>query len=250
VADTLSSLDRRKLLYSSAVIATVAVAGSWIYSLVYPTPRADADRRPRRPRRANITNVNPEELMKPGPLPELVMGKADAPITIVEYASLTCGHCANFHNKVLPVIKEKYIETGKVRLVFREFPRDDRDAIAYMSARCAGGDKTLPLISMLFSRQDDWVGAKNVDDLRTKLFAFGQQTGMTKQAFDACIPHGKQKKLTSTQDKLLKSLLTVRDRAYESYGVGQTPTFFINGKKFTGGSVEDFEKALAPLLKG
>ena len=94
--------------------------------------------------------------MKPGPLPDLVLGKADAPVTIVEYASMTCGHCANFHNKVFPALKEKYIDTGKVRLIIREFPLDDLAAAASMLARCAGGDKAFPLISVLFAKQDEW----------------------------------------------------------------------------------------------
>ena len=116
---TPNSIDRRKLLFSSAVIATIGVAGSLIYTLMRPAPRAETARRPVRRPRAPV-NVTQEELMKAGPLPDLVLGKADAPVTIIEYASMTCGHCANFHNKILPVLKEKYIDTGKVRLVFAE----------------------------------------------------------------------------------------------------------------------------------
>ena len=156
---TPNSIDRRKLLLSSAVIATIGVAGSLIYTLLRPAPRAETAKRPvRRPRRT--VNVTQEELLKAGPLPDLALGKADAPVTIVEYASMTCSHCANFHNKVLPVLKEKYIDTGKVRLIFREFPLDERAALASMMARCAGGDRALPLISMLFSKQDEWAAVE------------------------------------------------------------------------------------------
>lgn len=232
-----NTIDRRKLLLGSAVIATIGVAGSLIYTLLRPAPRAETARRPvRRPRAP--TNVTQEELMKAGPLPDLAMGNANAPVTIVEYASMTCGHCANFHNKILPVLKEKYIDTGKVRLVFREFPLDERAALASMMARCAGGDKALPLISMLFSKQDDWAAAK--DDFLPKIFKFGQQVGITKQTFDEC----------RQNEKLIKDIIAVRDRGNTSFGVNQTPTFFINGKKMDGGTVEDFEKALAPLIKG
>jgi protein-disulfide isomerase len=183
-------------------------------------------------------------------MPELSMGKADAPVTIVEYASMTCSHCANFHTTVLPALKEKYIDKGQVRLVFREFPLDDRAALASMTARCAGTEKALPLISALFSRQEDWAQSKNIDELRNKLFALAQQAGVTKQAFDGCIPTGTEKKLSPAKEKLLTDILTVRKIANERFGVVQTPTFFINGKKLDGASLEDFDKALAPLIKG
>jgi protein-disulfide isomerase len=232
-----NTIDRRKLLFSSAVVATIGVAGSLIYTLLRPAPRADTAKRPaRRPRRT--VNVTEEELLKPGSLPDLSLGNADAPVTIVEYASMTCSHCASFHNTVLPVLKEKYIDTGKVRLIFREFPLDERAALASMLARCAGGDKALPLISMLFSKQDEWAAAKN--DFLPKLFKFGQQVGFTKQSFDQC----------RQNEKLIKDIIAVRDRGNTSFGVNQTPTFFVNGKKMDGGSVEDFDKALAPLVKG
>jgi protein-disulfide isomerase len=251
VAESLSSIDRRKLIFSSAVIATAGVIGTMIYSAVVPAPGADAERkRVRRPRRPTVTNVPPEDLMKPGPMPELSMGKADAPVTIVEYASMTCSHCANFHTTVLPALKEKYIDKGQVRLVFREFPLDDRAALASMTARCAGTEKALPLISALFSRQEDWAQSKNIDELRNKLFALAQQAGVTKQAFDGCIPTGTEKKLSPAKEKLLTDILTVRKIANERFGVVQTPTFFINGKKLDGASLEDFDKALAPLIKG
>ena len=232
-----NTIDRRKLLFSSAVVATIGVAGSLIYTLLRPAPRADTAKRPaRRPRRT--VNVTEEELLKAGSLPDLALGNADAPVTIVEYASMTCSHCASFHNTVLPVLKQKYIDTGKVRLIFREFPLDERAALASMMARCAGGDKALPLISMLFSKQDEWAAAKT--DFLPKLFKFGQQVGFTKQSFDQC----------RQNEKLIKDIIAVRDRGNTSFGVSQTPTFFINGKKMDGGSIEDFDKALAPLIKG
>jgi protein-disulfide isomerase len=235
---TVSSIDRRKLLVGSAAVATIAVAGSGLYRLM-AAPRQAEERRPRpRPRPRNIKEVPQEELMKPGPLPELVMGKADAPVTIVEYASMTCNHCANFHNTILPALKQKYIDTGKVRLVFREFPLDERAARASMMARCAGDDKALPLISLLFAKQEEWASATK--DFLPKIFKFGQQVGFTKQNFDRC----------QQDEKLIKNIVAVRDRANVSFGVNQTPTFFINGKKFEGASLEEFEKVLAPLVKG
>ncbi|MBX9590649.1 MAG: DsbA family protein [Hyphomonadaceae bacterium] len=233
-----NSIDRRKLVFSAAVIATIGVAGSLIYTLMRPTPKADAAarRQVRRPRRS--VNVTHDELMKEGPLPELVMGSANAPVTIIEYASMTCSHCANFHNNVLPALKEKYIDTGKVRLIFREFPLDERAALASMMARCAGGEKAMPLIGVLFAKQSDWATAKT--DFLPKIFKYGQQVGMTQQAFNEC----------SQNERLIKDIISIRDRANTTFGVNQTPTFFINGKKMDGATVEDFDKALGPLLKG
>lgn len=251
MADSLSQIDRRKLVFGGAVVATAGVVGTMIYNFTRPAPRADADaKRPRRRRAATPANVSPEELMKPGPMPELVIGKADAPVTIIEYASMTCSHCATFHNSVLPALKEKYIDKGQVKLVFREFPLDDRAALASMTARCAGTEKALPLISALFTRQDDWAQSKSIDELRGKLFALGQQTGLTKQAFDACIPLGNETKLSPAKEKLLTDILMVRKRANETFGVVSTPTFFVNGKKLDGVTIEDFDKAIAPLIKG
>jgi protein-disulfide isomerase len=189
-------------------------------------------------KKAGPTEVSLEELMKPGPLPDLVLGKDDAPITVVEYASMTCGHCANFHNKVFPALKEKYIDTGKVRLIFREFPLDNLAAGAAMLARCIGGDKTFPLISALFHTQETWAFVKG--DPRPELFKVAKQAGFTQESFDKCL---------STQ-KLLDEISAIRARAVDAFGVNSTPTFFINGKKLTAGAtLDEFEKAFAPILK-
>src|SRR6185503_2006793 len=95
--------------------------------------------------------------MRPGPLPDLVLGKADAPVTIIEYASMTCPHCANFHKTTYPALKTKYIDTGKVRFIFREFPLDELAVAAAMLARCADqNERSMALIDVLFASQDKW----------------------------------------------------------------------------------------------
>jgi protein-disulfide isomerase len=214
-------------MLAGAVIATAGVAWSWF---TRDTRVATAAKRPRRRR------LPPEDLLKPGPVPDLAMGSADAPVTIVEYASMTCPACANFHNKVLPALKEKYIDTGKVRLVFREFLLNEKDARASMVARCAGADKSLPLISVLFSKQEEWAPA--TDDFLSKLFAFAQQAGFTRQTFGKC----------QEDEKLLRNLIALRERG-AAFGVSRTPTFFVNGTKLAGATIEDFDKAIEPLLK-
>ena len=217
---------RRDVLKLLAGAAAVSIAAAW--GLSGPSLAQ---------RRKGPAEVSVDELMKPGPLSDLVLGKADAPITVVEYASMTCGHCANFHNKVFPALKEKYIDTGKVRLVFREFPLDNLAAGASMVARCAGGDKTLPLVSALFRTQDAWAFARG--DPRPELFKVAKQAGFTQESFDKCL----------ADQKLLDDITAVRARAVDVFGVSSTPTFFINGKKLVGGSLEDFEKAFEPILK-
>src|SRR5262249_35111030 len=161
------------------------------------------------------------------PMPEIVVGKEDAPVTIVEYADLTCPACAAFHKTVLPQIKEKYLDTGKAKLVFREFPTNTPAMIAFMTVRCTGVEKASGLISALRTHQDEWRAATNFEQLRDKLFSFGQQVGVTKQTFDGCVPAPKGSKidLTDTQEKLAKDIATVRDKAHDSFGVAQTPTF-------------------------
>ena len=189
-------------------------------------------------RGAGRAEIPLDELMQPGPLPELVLGKEDAPITVVEYASMTCSHCAHFHTKVFPTVKEKYIDTGKVRFIMREFPLDKLAVAASMLARCAGGDKTFPLISALFAKQDEWAFVRG--NPVPELFKFAKQAGFTQESFDKCL----------TDQKLMDDIVKIRSRAADSFGVGSTPTFFINGKRMTGApTIEEFDKAFSALLK-
>ncbi len=179
-----------------------------------------------------------EDLMKAGDLPDLMVGAADAKVTIVEYASMTCGHCKNFHTQVYPELKTKYVDTGKVRFVFREFPLDARAFAASMLARCAGDDKSLAMISALFETQADWAYVK--ENPTPKLFEIARQAGFTQETFDKCL----------TDQGLLDKLTAVRTRASEVFGVNSTPTFFINGKRLTESpTLEGFDTALEPLLQ-
>lgn len=187
--------------------------------------------------RAAPTEVPVEELMKPGPLPELTLGNKDAKVTIVEYASMTCGHCMNFHVKTFPELKTKYIDSGKVYFIFREFPLDARAFAASMLARCAGGEKTFPLIGALFEHQAEWAHIK--ENPTPKLLELAKQVGFTEDSFNKCL----------TDQKLLDELTAVHTRASEVFGVNATPTFFINGKRLQAAPVvEEFSKVIDPLL--
>jgi protein-disulfide isomerase len=221
-------LNRRDVLKLTAGAAALAIAASW--GLTQP---AQAQRK-----KASPSEVDPAELLKPGPLPELVLGSVDAPITVVEYASMTCGHCAAFHTKVFDALKEKYIDTGKVRFVMREFPLDNLAAAASMLARCAGEGKTFPLISVLFAKQDEWAFVRG--DPKPELLKIAKQAGFTQESFEKCL----------TDQKLLDDISAIRARGADTFGVSATPTFFINGKKMNAGAtLDEFDKAFSSILK-
>lgn len=177
------------------------------------------------------------ELMKPVGLPDLALGPDDAKVTVVEYASMTCGHCAHFTTDVWPEFKKKYVDTGKVRYVFREFPLDNLAAAASMLARCTGKDKTFPLIEVLFEKQKEWAFGEG--NPVPRLFEIAKQAGFTQESFDKCL----------TDQKLLDDITAGRTRAADVFGVSATPTFFINGKKLDGApTMEKLDAAIEPLL--
>jgi len=183
--------------------------------------------------------VSPEELMRPDALPDMILGDEKAPVTVIEYASATCSHCASFHENTYPELKKRYIDTGKVRFVFREFPPDRLAAAVFMLARCAGEtdkDKYFALMSTLFRQQRQWYVEQPIPPLR----AIARQAGFTEKSFDACIE----------DQKLLNGLQSIRDRAYKQFGVRSTPTFFINGTKHEGAlSIDEMAKVIDPFLK-
>ena len=167
-------------------------------------------------------SVDVAKLMAPGALPEQSIGKADAPVTIVEYMSMTCPHCAAFHRETFDAIKEKYVDTGKVRFVLREFPLDNKAVAAIMIARCAPEGQYFPLVSALFKSQMTWATA---DDVRAALLQMSKLAGFTQESFEACL----------TNQKLLDDVIKVREAGGNDFGVSSTPTFFINGQRYAGG---------------
>ena len=166
-----------------------------------------------------------------------ILGKAEAPITIIEYASLTCPHCAHFDVTVLPKLKEKWIDTGKAKLILRDYPLDEPALRAAMVARCAPADRFYPLIDTFFAQQEQWATSRDYRAALEKLVKLG---GMSDKEFKACIS---DKKL---EDQVAQSRLT----AAQQLGVNSTPTFFINGKKYDGEpTLEAFDKLLSGLAK-
>src|SRR3954471_22063241 len=179
------------------------------------------------------------DVAKPVSLPDMALGPANAPVTITEFASMTCPHCAAFNETVFPKIKAAFIDSGKIRFVFREFPLDIKAAAGSMLARCIAKDdpsKYFAVVDMLFKQQNDWV-AKNTTETLTRI---GKQAGLSQQAVEACLK----------DQALLDKIAADQKFASDVLKVDSTPTFFINGEKIKGEtSFEEFAKKINPLLK-
>jgi protein-disulfide isomerase len=164
-----------------------------------------------------------------------ILGNPEAPITIVEYASLTCPHCAHFANDVLPELKKEWIDTGKARLVLRDFPLDEPALRAAMIARCAPPERYYAFADTFFAAQEKWVRS---GDYREALARLAKLGGMGQAEFDTCIQN------TDLENKIVEGRL----RASQELDVTSTPTFFINGSKLAGAPTrEEFEKLLSGL---
>jgi protein-disulfide isomerase len=180
--------------------------------------------------------VDQDELLKPGPLGDKIIGDENAPVTIVEYASMTCGHCANFHKNTYPKLKTDYIDTGKVRFIFREFPLDPVASGGFMLARCAPQDKYFDVVDTMFENQRSWAFT---DNPYQSMLDFSKQIGFTQETFEECL----------TNQGLLDAIETVKNRGAGEFGVNSTPTFFINGEKHSGAlSIEEMGKLIEAQL--
>ncbi len=175
--------------------------------------------------------VDVAKLMEPGPLKDMAIGDENAPVTIVEYMSMTCPHCARFHHNTLPGIKEKYVDTGKVRFIIREFPLDALATAAIMLARCAPEEQFFPMVSVLFEQQISWATAQ---DKKAALLQIAKLAGFTQESFDACL----------TNQKLLDDVTAVRERGSKEFEVSGTPAFFINGDRYAGEMTVDEMSAI------
>jgi len=161
-----------------------------------------------------------KDLDKPGTTGDIaVLGSMTAPVTIIEYASLTCPHCADFSVKTFPELKKRYIDTGKVRFIFREFPLDPLAGAGFMLARCAGKDKFMDVVETLFAKQHEWVVKEPIAPLENLVKPYG----FTDDSFKACL-HNQQ---------VLAEMQAVATRGMV-FGVHATPTFFVNGKELIG----------------
>jgi len=207
----MNMITRRHLLLAGAALASLAAV----------TPAfADAD---------------PAEILKPPALGDMALGADEgAKVVLVEYASATCPHCAAFHKDVWPKLKADYIDTKKIRFIFREFPLNDPALAAFMIARAAPKESYFPLIDVYFDTLETWA-----QDPATGLLNIAKQAGFTQEKFDQ----------TLKDEKLAKGIMDIRDGGVK-FGVKGTPSFFLNGKILEGEQTYDSMKAEIDKLLG
>jgi protein-disulfide isomerase len=169
-------------------------------------------------------------------LPDRVLGSAEAKVTVIEYASPTCPHCAAFHNNVYPQFKTDYIDTGKVKFILRPFVRNVLDAVVFMLAEAAGEDQYHTVIETYFKTQDQWGTSETPRDA---ILEIAKQLGFTDQTFDAAL----------TNQELFAAMETMRKQALDEFKLEGTPTFYVNGKQLTGDkTLEQLKAEIDPLL--
>jgi protein-disulfide isomerase len=197
-------------------------------------PFADPTERPAGGREV-IENPTLEDVLLTGEMPEMSFGRADAPVVIVEYASLTCPHCRNFHLKTYPQLKREFIDTGKVRYVLREFPIGKTSGLATIALRCAPPDMYLTLFGKYLDQQSAWVSQEVRPD---NVFKVAQQVGMTRQQFDAC----------RENQAMINNLKWIKDRG-RKLGIIGTPNFFVGNKLVKKElTIEDIRAMVDPMI--
>lgn len=188
------------------------------------------------PAGASAQTASSAELNQPGPLGDTWLGPETAKVTIIEYASLTCSHCAQFHTATYPEMKRRWIDTGQARFALREFPLDPLATAGFMLARADGGARYYPVTDLLFDTQKSWAFTdKPLDALRQIM----RQAGFSQEKFDA----------TLRDQKLYDAVNAVKNRAADKFKVESTPTFFVNGQKTAGAiSIDELDKIIRPIL--
>jgi len=211
-------ISRRDTLIMAAAATAASVAG-------LGTARAD-----------DAVVIDTAKLMAPAGLPDHVLGGKDAKVTVIEYGSSTCPHCGRFHHDVYPGFKTKYIDTGKIKFIFRPFALNIFDVVVFMLAEIAGPDNFYNVIDTFYDNQDKWVQA---DKPRDAIEAIALQLGFTKDSFDQAL----------TNQDLPKGIQAARDQAVNDFKMSGTPTFYINGKQLVGEqTIEDLSAVIDPLL--
>jgi protein-disulfide isomerase len=219
-------LNLRKILLLVAVLVVVAGA---VALYLYKSAGGPG------PASTGAVTTTPEGVLAVTP-DDMTLGKADAPVTMIEYASLTCPHCAHFETATFPQIQSAYIDTGKVRFVFRDFPLDPLALRAAILAHCAGKERYFGFVQVLFQNQPDWDQAKDPDAALASIAKIG---GIGKEQFDKCL----------ADDALAESVIKTRHDAEKSLTIESTPTFFVNGKKVSGSQpFEAFQQIIDPML--
>jgi protein-disulfide isomerase len=224
----------RKLGLGALVVLLVAAGVFWLARPTGP----DGGALLRAPMAAEA-----QETAETAPLPavpDMVLGNADAPVTVVEYASFTCPHCARFHDEVFGNLKRDYIDTGKVRFVYREVYFDRYGLWAAMLARCGGETRYFGISSMLFDKQQDWAGSQDPAEVVENLKAIGRTAGMDDATIQACL-----------QDNAMAQAMVATYQTHATtHGVEATPTLIIDGEKHGNMSYADLTALIDGKLGG
>lgn len=186
--------------------------------------------------KSDKTEVKADEEPPVKPMPEMGLGRKDAPIVIIDYSSLTCNHCAEFHTDILKKIEEKYIKPGHVRIIIRDYPSDQLSLAAHQLAWCRGELKYMDFLKTLYSKQKEWLLSK---DPMEELKKIALQNGITKDQIEACFKN----------QVLLDRIVQGRLEGMKKYNITATPTLVINAKVYQHAlSFEEFEKIVKPLI--
>ena len=220
---------RNILIVAGGVVAVAAIAAGVYFGTRAPAPGPA----PTAASSTSAPNKAALESVQPG---DHVLGDANAPITVIEYASLTCSHCAHFHTQILPEIKKKWIDTGKVKLIYRDFPLDQVAAKAAQIAECAGNDRYFGVVDLIFRSQPQWATASDpLADLAKPL----RIAGLGENEIKACLAN------EAMSNAVIKDY-----QGGEAMGVNSTPTLFINGQLYRGSrTVEELDGVFAKLAK-
>ena len=207
-------ISRRQMIAGAATVAGFGFAGTAAFAA---DPKVDLSDLATAPKEGDMT-----------------LGPDSAKVTLIEYGSASCPHCAEFYKDTFTKLKTDYIDTNKIKFIFREFPHNDQGMAAFMLARCSPKEKYFPLLDIFFTTQEKWV-----PDAYNGLKAIAQQTGMSADDFDKCLKN----------KDVAQAIWDVRQKASDSYGVQGIPTLFLNGKPYDGErTYEAMKKAIDPLL--
>jgi protein-disulfide isomerase len=222
--------ERRRSFLVRALLIAMAGAIAAAYA-------NDAGNTPAKPPPASTLIFPNEQLMTIGPLPDLVQGSPSASITIIEYASTTCSHCAAFHETAWPELKAKYIDSGRAKFILREFPLDPIATASFMLARCAGPEQRNAVVDQLLYRQKKWAF---VDKPLEALLLLVEEIGISQTDAEACLKN----------EDLYQRVRQSRERAAAAFDIDSTPTFFVDGHKLKGElTISDFDRIVDPPSK-
>ena len=176
------------------------------------------------------------EIIKSKTDEEIFLGNKDAKIVVIEYASMTCSHCANFHKEVYPKIKENYIDTNKIKFIFRDFPLDKQALFGSVLAKCAPKEKYFDFVKLILNTQKKWISNDNT--FQDKLKNIGKLAGLNENKINTCFKN----------EQIVDDILKSRSIGEKKYNISSTPSLIINEKKYSAMSYENFEKIIENLI--